>query len=63
MGRIDGKSAVMEDGGGPNIGRLISTLLASDGATVVVIVKDVEAGEHTCDRIDTKRWNRPIHTM
>lgn len=47
MNRMDGKTAVVTGGGGPNIGRSISTLLASEGATVVVLDKDIESGEKT----------------
>lgn len=53
MNRMDGKTAVVTGGGGPNIGRSIATLLASEGATVIVLDSDDNKGKETLKTIST----------
>jgi len=52
MEDLSGSTAVVTGGGGPNIGRSISTQLAAAGADVVILDIDARNAAETVDRID-----------
>jgi NAD(P)-dependent dehydrogenase (short-subunit alcohol dehydrogenase family) len=52
MPDLSDATAVVTGGGGPNIGRAISTRLASEGATVLVVDVDADGARETIDRIE-----------
>jgi len=53
MNRVNNKVAIVT-GGGKNIGRVISSLLAKEGAKVCIFDIDIKAGEETSNLINNQ---------
>ncbi len=54
MGRLEGKVAVVTGGAGPGIGHGISTVLAAEGAHVVIIEIDLDTAKNVQAEIGSK---------
>jgi NAD(P)-dependent dehydrogenase (short-subunit alcohol dehydrogenase family) len=54
MGRLEGKVAIVTGGAGPGIGHGISTVLAAEGAHVVIIEIDLESATALQKRIEAR---------
>jgi NAD(P)-dependent dehydrogenase (short-subunit alcohol dehydrogenase family) len=54
MGRLEGKLAIVTGGAGPGIGHGISTILAAEGAHVVIIEIDLESATALQKRIEAR---------
>src|ERR1043166_6830989 len=52
MGVLDGRVAIVTAGGGPGMGRAISTLLAREGAAIVVADINSEWSQETVAEIE-----------
>lgn len=52
MENFDNQTAIVTGGGGSNIGRAVSKLLASNGAEVIIVDKDTETSQETVDIIE-----------